>query len=133
MILHINDERLLREIQMDLNKFYPYLRIEFFKRSSATLSASAESTKISPYIKVGSVRKKHHSAALYLFPDTRVRDLEDMMQRECHLYAEIYHYTPSGWIPTDAADPATLDELNEQGRRAFHALHNVSAQAKNLY
>lgn len=132
MILHINDTRLLREIQMDFNLYYPYLRIEFFDKDHSGLS-STESKKISPYIQAGSVRKKHHEGALNLLPDTRVKDLEEMMQKECSLSIQIYHFTKSGWIPADVVNIATLDELNEQGRREFHELHNVSGQTKNLF
>jgi hypothetical protein len=133
MILHINDRRLIREIQMDFNAYYPYLRMEFFNQPHAPLSSSAESDKVSPYIKAGSVRKKHHDGAIHILPNTTVKELEEMIRKECHLTIQIYHYTLSGWIPTDVADLATLEDLNEQGRYAFHALHNVSAQAKNLY
>lgn len=133
MILHINDDRLLREIQMDFSKFYPYLRLEFFDKSHLSTPSFPESSKISPYIKAGSVRLKHHEGAIYLFPNTTVKEVEEMMQKEFSLSVQISHYTKSGWIQTDVADMAMLDELNDQGRREFHELHNVSAQGKNLF
>jgi hypothetical protein len=133
MILHINDNRLLREIQMDFSKFYPYLRMEFFHVSTAGSSSSSEPTAISPYVKVGSVRRNHHQGAIYLFPNTTVKDLEDRMNKEFNLGTEIYHYTKAGWLQTDAVDMATLNELNDQGRAAFNELHNTAAQAKNLF
>ncbi len=133
MILHINDDRLLREIQMDFSKFYPYLRLDFFDKSHLSMSSSSESSKFSPYIKAGSVRLKHHEGAIYLLPNTTVKEVEEMMQKEFSLFVQISHYTKSGWIQTDVVDTATLDELNEIGRREFHQLHNVSAQAKNLF
>jgi hypothetical protein len=133
MILHINDDRLLREIQMDFSKFYPYLRLEFFDKPHLSMSPSSESSKISPYTKAGSVRLKHHEGAIYLLPNTTVKEVEEMMQKEFSLSVQISHYTKSGWIQTDVVDKATLDELNEMGRREFHELHNVSAQAKNLF
>lgn len=97
------------------------------------MSSSPESSKISPYIKAGSIRLRHHEGAMYLLPNTTVKETEEMMQKEFNLAVQIYHYTKSGWIQTDVADIATLDDLNDLGRREFHELHNVSAQAKNLF
>jgi hypothetical protein len=133
MILHINDDRLLREIQMDFSKYYPYLRMEFFNKPHLVMLSSEESNKVSPYIKAGSLRKKHHEGAMNLLPDTTVKDLEEMMQKEFNLAVQIYHYTKFGWIQTDVADIITLDDLNDLGRREFHELHNVSAQSRNLF
>jgi hypothetical protein len=133
MILHINDNRLLREIQMDFSKFYPYLKMEFFKsKSDPFLLSDVALIPVSSYSKVGSVRRNHHQGALHLFPNTSVKDLEYRMKYEFSIAIQIYHYTKAGWIPTDVAAIATLEELNEQGRREFHELHNVAAQSKNL-
>lgn len=132
IILHINDNRLLREIQMDFNNFYPYLRMEFYPLSTPD-SFSAEPTTISPYVKVGSVRRNHHQGAINIFPNTTVKDLEEKMKTDFNLPMQVYHYTKSGWLQTDVADMTTLNELNEQGRSAFNELHNTSAQLKNLY
>jgi len=132
MILHITDQRMLREIQIDFSKQFPYLRIEFFMPSHHNNTPKTKSNKIDPYIRAEGIRKKHFAHAVNVFPDTTVKEFEHMMQEDFHADVQVYHYTKAGWLQTDVTDIATLDELNDQGRRDFNELHNTAAQTKNL-
>jgi hypothetical protein len=133
MILHITDQRMLREIQIDFSKQFPYLRIEFFTPSHHNNTPAKNVTKIDPYIRAGVIRKKHFVHAVNVFPDTSVKEFEQMMRDDFNADVQVYHYTKAGWLQTDVTDIATLDELNDQGRRDFNELHNTAAQSKNLY
>lgn len=129
MIISINDQRTLKEIQLEFSRYYPYLRLEFLQATERETPFG----NIDLHVKAGTIRKKHHSGELYIFHNTKVGELEAMMIEQFGLSVEIYHYTKGGWIQTDVTNMATLNELNEQGRSAFHELHNVAAQSKNLY
>ena len=129
MIIHISDQRTLKEIQIEFSHYYPYLRLEFLQATERETPYGS----VDLHVKAGTIRKQHHSGELYIFHNTKVGDLETIMQEQYGLSVEIYHYTKGGWIQTQVTDMATLNELNEQGRAAFHELHNVAAQSKNLY
>ncbi|MFN9710892.1 MAG: hypothetical protein ACK55K_05740 [Bacteroidota bacterium] len=133
MILHINDSRMLREIQLDFSRFYPYLRIEFYKNEAPVKELLNDEMKIDPYVKAGSVRNKHHSGSINIFPNTTIINMKKWMLDEFNLYVQIFHYTFNGWECVTDTEDCTLDELNEKGRHTFHELHNVSAQVKNLF
>jgi len=133
MILHITDQRMLREIQLDFSKHFPYLRIEFFTTPNRNNAPAKNVTKIDPYIRAGVIRRKHFAHAVNLFPDTSVKEFEHIMQEDFNADIQVYHYTKAGWLQTDVTDIATLDELNDQGRRDFNELHNTEAQTKNLF
>jgi len=133
MILHITDQRILREIQMEFSKHFPYLRVEFFTPSHHNNLPAEDSYKIDSYTRAGNIRKKHYSNTINLFPDTSVREFELMMQKDFQADVQVFHYTKAGWIQTDSTDTATLNELNEQGRRHFNEMFNTAAQTKNLF
>lgn len=133
MILHITDQRMLREIQLDFSKQFPYLRIEFFMPPHSHHTSAIQPSKINPYIRAGGIRKKHIAHAVNIFPDTSAKEFEQMMRDDFHADVQVYHYTKAGWLQTDTTDLATLNELNDQGRRDFNELHNTAAQSKNLY
>jgi hypothetical protein len=134
MTLHINDNRMLREIQLDFSRFYPYLRLEFYTHDKAAGSNIFNHTKIDPYVKLASIRNKHHAGALHIFDTTTIKELKQILRNEFQLYVQVCHYTQSGWITADdALEMSSLADINEHGRQKFHAVHNVSAQSKNLF
>jgi hypothetical protein len=133
MIIHINDKRMLREIQLDFSRFYPYLRMEFYENEKSANNPPFDRSHIDPYVRLGNIRNKHHAGALNLMPGTTINSLKTWMKNEFDLYIQVFHYTAWGWVSANNLDMAELEELNEQGRHCFHEIHNVSAQSKNLF
>ena len=132
MILHINDSRMLRELQLDLSRYYPYLRIEFYPDEKSIHNIFSNGSKIDPFVKTGSVRKKHHAGAINILPGTTVKEFTTQMKNDYNLYVQILHYTKKGWMPADDIALSSMEELNQQGREIFHEVNNVAGQLKNL-
>jgi hypothetical protein len=132
MILHINDSRMLRELQLDLSRYYPYLRMEFYPDEKSTHNLSPNGSKIDPYVKTGSVRKHHHAGAINILPGTTIKAFTTQMKNDYNLYVQLLHYTKEGWMPADDITLYSMEELNQQGREIFHEVNNVAGQLKNL-
>lgn len=132
MILHINDNRMLRELQLDLSKYYPYLRMEFYQDEKSTHKLFPNGSKIDPYVKTGSVRKYHHAGAINILPGTTIKEFIAQMKNDYNLHVQLSHYTKEGWMPADDITLYSMEELNQQGREIFHEVNNVAGQLKNL-
>lgn len=132
MFLHIQNTRTLKELQLDFSGMFPFLRLEFFSKSHRKGNASSEKHKLNPFLQIVTVRKHHRNGAIEIKEHFKVEEVEQLLQEEYDLPAQIYHYTCQGWVMTDAADKATLRELNEHGRRCFEEDHKVYAQCKLL-
>jgi hypothetical protein len=123
---------MLRELQLDLSRYYPYLRMEFYPDEKSIHNLSPNGSNIDPYIKTGSVRKKHHAGAINILPGTSVKEFTTQMQNDYGLYVKLLHYTKEGWISADNIPLYSMEELNQQGREIFHEVNNVAGQLKNL-
>lgn len=132
MYLHIHDNRTLRELQEDFISVFPYLRLEFFSKPHKPGFASPEKNKLNSFLQIVAVRNHHRNGALEVNEHNTAEELEQLLQHEYHLAAQVYHFTKAGWIVTDVTDKVTLKELNEQGKTAAHEYYNVFAQSKNL-
>jgi hypothetical protein len=132
MFLHIHDNRTLKELQLDFSGYFPYLKLEFFSKPHRRGVASTEKNKRNPFLQIVSIRTHHRNGAVEIRENQTAYEVEQLLQKEYFLPAQIYHYTTAGWIVTDVADTATLKELNEQGRRSAHEENKVYAQTKQL-
>lgn len=132
MFLHIQNKRTLKELQLDFSGRFPFLRLEFFSKPHRKGMASAEKHQLNPFLQIVTVRTHHRNGAIEIKEHHKAEEVEQLLQEEYDLPAQIYHYTCNGWVMTDAADKATLRELNEHGRRCFEEDHKVYAQCKLL-
>jgi hypothetical protein len=132
MILHIDGKRTLKELQDDFAAAFPYLRLEFFARPHRRMMRSSVRRKLNPFLQVATVRSHQRNGALTVEGNMTVQELEQLLQQQYDLCAQVYHFAKGDWLMTDAADVATLDELNEQGRREAHEQHHVYVQPRNF-
>lgn len=116
MYLEINDNTSLREIQETFSNFYPYLRIEFFRRSHKKYEASPESEEIDPTILVGDLKRTHVSGILEIQPLYRIADVEKEFSERFGLSIQILRKEKDRWEQTTGMDDFTLKDLNEFGR-----------------
>lgn len=128
MILHIHGNRNLKELQDDFNNYFPYLRLEFFAKPHRKLMRSSMRRKLHSYLQVDTVRSRQRNGALTVDGNMPVHELEQLLQQQYDLSAQVFHFAKGEWLMTDATDVATLTELNEQGRREAQLLHQVYVQ-----
>jgi hypothetical protein len=132
MYLHIHDSRTLKELQDDFSSVFPYLRLEFYTRRQRAGQHASSRSLLNPFLQVVTIRRQHRNGAIEIREQMKAKQVEQLLKREYSLPAEVLHYTKAGWLQTEVADEATLQELNEQGRADFHSVHNVFAHVRNL-
>ncbi|MDP4261325.1 MAG: hypothetical protein Q8941_02230 [Bacteroidota bacterium] len=118
MHLEINDKTSLRDIQLVFSDFYPYLKIEFYRKRHKKYEASDEAFQIDPNICIGDIKHTHVTGLLEIRPLYKVADVENEFQQRFGLSVQILRKEKEGWQQTTGMDDFTLKELNEIGRNS---------------
>ncbi len=118
MKLHISGERLIREVQEEFNKAYPYLKIEFFSKAHAYKQASASGLRIPPKLTISEAVKKniHSDGEIELAEGMTVFELERELQDQFDLHAQVLRQSGNIWLETTITDGWSLKEQNDHGR-----------------
>jgi len=116
MYLDINDNTSLEEIQNTFSNFYPYLKIDFFRRGHKKYEASEEGDRVDPKTLVGELKRTHVSGILEIQPTYRVADVEREFRERFGLSVQICEKEEGSWQQTTGMDDFTLKDLNELGR-----------------
>jgi hypothetical protein len=118
MHIEMNDNTSLKDIQKVFSDFYPFLRIEFYRKSHKKYEASEEKDLISSNITVGQVKKTHVSGLLEILPLYKIADVEHEFQQRFGLSVQILRMEKNGWEQTTGMDDFTLKDVNEMGRNS---------------
>lgn len=116
MYLEINDNTSLKEIQETFSNYYPYLKIEFFRKAHKIYESSPEREAIDPGTLVGDLKRTHVSGVLEIQPLYRIADVEKEFLERFGLSIQILRKEKDRWEQSTAMDDFTLKDLNEFGR-----------------
>jgi glycerol-3-phosphate O-acyltransferase len=122
MYLEINDKTNLKEIQETFADYYPYLKIEFFRRAHNKYEASPEEERVEPGTVIGDLKRTHVSGVLEIQPLYRVADVEREFIDRFGLSVQIFRKEKDHWEQTTGMDDFTLKDLNEFGRSSSDEL-----------
>lgn len=118
MHIEINDNTSFRQIQEVFSDFYPYLKMEFYRKRHKKYESSEETDWIDPNTAIGDIKQTHVSGVLEIRPLYKVADVEKEFQQRFGLSVQILRKEKNGWEQTTGMDDFTLKELNEIGRNS---------------
>ena len=122
---NIARQRLLKEVQEAFTKAYPYLRIDFTRgrdgRAVRTLSSSGDADAAASLLPpdeqevVRSVAEKLLWGELGLSDDTKINEVEVLLQYEFGLPAQVLRKSGNLWLETRMTQHWTLRQQNDHG------------------
>jgi len=128
MKLKISPEKTLRQIQEEFHREFPFLRIEFFQKPHRTREASAKEDLLDSSLPVGKVSKAR--GEISITDTTKVKELEQKLQKDFHLYAQVFRKAGNIWLETSTTDDWTLEAQQAEGRESekqyIHSMHNFA-------
>ncbi len=113
--LTIDDSLQLSSVKAELNSYFPYLKIEFFKAPHKIGEGSAKTLLYSDtrFIKDCRIR---HTNGIYEFTDeTTVSSFEEQLLHEYGLSIQVFRRHGNVWLETSATDGWTLKQQNQEG------------------
>jgi hypothetical protein len=125
MKLHIKN-RAINEIQDEFHRAYPFLKIEFFDKTYGYRRISGENPL---YVRRSAASPDDE---IVLPGNTTVRGLEQELQGQLGLSAQVFRRSGNIWMETIGSDDWTLDDQNEHGREISSPGRN-RGQNKRLF
>ncbi len=117
MMLQINKTSSLKSIQKDFNAYYPYLKIEFFKKIPVD----------QPVYKAGLYTLQESRKYIEGFYDglsmidigrkRTVKEVEKDLEHELGLSAHVFRKSGKVWVETTLTNDWPLEEQNEEGKQ----------------
>ena len=108
--LKVRGDRLVGELQEDFNSAFPFLKIEFYKKSGNVVRHSIG--KSVTLAKAGLLRE----GTLTIDDMMSVGELEQIFRDQFGVYVQVARKSGSLWLETTMTDKWTLRQQNEHGR-----------------
>ncbi len=136
MIIVVHPNKLLSEIASDFNKFFPFLKIEFFKNPHAWLETSKTEDAISPNQKISDATKINKDVFIEIHYWQKTGTIEQVFKNKLDLSIQIFRRQGEHWIQTNGTDILTLEEQNQIGKMfsedSYHLYNNNFFLEKKL-
>jgi hypothetical protein len=111
MKLAITEDRQISEVQEDFNRFYPFLKIEFFRNHNA----GQPQRVLTPGLKLGDITYSMHEGSIQLSDNMTVCELEDVFKDRFGLEVHVLRRCGNVWMETTMTDCWTLQNQNHHG------------------
>ena len=115
MKIKIDDSISLLSFQEEFNRMFPYLKIKFFTLSNKSTGTFTRKLLDMCTRNFGEFRIADTMGEIIITPDTTVSDLENKLNKDFSLFAQVYRNSGRIWLETNATDSWTLEEQNRQG------------------
>lgn len=116
MTINITGIRHLNEVQKDFNDYFPYLKIEFFKKSHGIEKASPAQRILPHNQTIGEARSKTEEGYFELWPEMTVAELEQSFWSKYGLSIQVFRKSGNLWLETTMTDKWTLSQQNKHGQ-----------------
>jgi len=108
----IDQHKTTNQIQQEFSEIFPFLKIEFFKKSHNTFggNSSKEIIQTKEALKIKSTGELHISSSM------TVNELEQRFKSQFGLNIQVFRKHGKTWIETTVTDNWTLYKQNEEGK-----------------
>jgi hypothetical protein len=117
----IHSDRKVMDIQLDFNRQFPFLNLEFFDLSPDALSTYVSSGDRYPDVLVSDLRESGANGDLFIYPNMTIMQLEHQLYDEFGLKAQVFVKTGNSWMRTSLNGFWRLHHKNEEGRRSAYS------------
>ena len=117
MLLLINGERLIKDVQQDFAKAYPFLKIEFFRNNGIHKDQVLKENQIKHDQKLSLAKGRNIQKGDLLIEDSMsVLDLEKAFMDQFGLLTQIFRRSGNIWLEASITDRWSLKQQNDLGR-----------------
>jgi hypothetical protein len=114
MKLYIEKESQVEGIKKVFSAFYPFLKIEFFKKPLRPNGSSAKNEIISPKMALVQLAKVPGRKGIDISQHRTVKELENDFE-SLGLFAEVFRKSGRVWVETSLTNDWTLQQQNFEG------------------
>lgn len=115
MNIKVIEDDILRNIQNDFSKQYPFLKLEFYKCSHPEYVGSPESERLSADLPLEEATAFHCSGMIDISSLRTVAEVEHDFLKRLGLSVQIFRRSGQLWIETTETDHWSLEQQNAKG------------------
>ncbi|THU39560.1 hypothetical protein FAM09_13735 [Niastella caeni] len=117
MKLLINGDRLIKDVQQEFNRAYPFLKIEFLKNLDLQSGQKLSKNKIAHNYKFSDIKKPNIPEGEVVVEDMMtVSDLEKAFMDKFGLCTQLFRRYGNVWLESSMSDSWSLKQQNDLSR-----------------
>ena len=126
MSINVKKESLVKEIQQQFSILYPFLKIEFLKKS-LTERRTVKGMYAMPHEMFQTICSVNSSGTIPVDENLTVAEMEMGFKKQFGVNMQVYRKSGNVWIETTLTDKWTLKKQNQEGEQMSKP--NVSGKA----
>jgi hypothetical protein len=115
MNITINNNTTISLIKKEFNEWFPYLKLEFFRRKHVAYQANSKNDLLNAEQTLIQFQKKHHNGEIVITENMTVAELEKQFQEIFGVSTQVFRKSGRSWIETSVTDDWTLKQQNDEG------------------
>jgi hypothetical protein len=115
MAINIEDNNNIYGIQEKFSSLFPFLKLEFFRKSSQQNTISTKQLITNTSKTLAECRTVFKAGHITIAPEMTVSELEKSFNEIYGLYTQVFRKSGNIWLVTTITDNWTLEEQNQQG------------------
>ncbi len=120
----ITKKETIRDVQDNFSKFFPYLRINFFKNSNGNKKAGAGSILFCQEVTLQQINPAFSRGEFEITDSTTVNELESKFYKDFGFSVQVLRKSGNLWIGTSISSDWTLKQQNDLGKEISPEPHN---------
>lgn len=128
MLIHINSKHKLTSLQKEFSSFFPFLKLEFFRKKHNDMEGSAKRYLVTHDTSLSELLKSETDEQYEFTEETTVSKLEQDLEIRFGLHAQVFRKSGNVWIETTLTDSWTLAHQNEEGQELSTASDDENAE-----
>lgn len=125
MKLFLSSESTVRDINKELQKIFPYLKLEFYRRKHKIEETSCWEESLSGNTLLKEIKGSFLPGMITINPLDTVAELEQRFQKNFGLPVQVYRKTRDIWLETVQTDDLTLENQNNIGASVSKPRYNI--------
>ena len=115
MTILITSDRLIKDVQEEFNNKFPFLKIEFFRKSYRFMPFKNKKDSLSNLLSFGKAYWKNNMGQMEITPLMTVKELENKCEEQFGILMQVYRKSGNVWLETSMTDNWTIKQQNDQG------------------
>lgn len=110
MELHINPKNTIAFLKEEVSRYYPHLKLEFFRKDHEIGEGTPESAMVDDNTTIAELQEKPQMGAMSIDGSMKVAELEELFDKNFGLHVQVYRQSGKLWLQSTLTDEWTLAE-----------------------
>ena len=125
MEIFLSSESTIRQINKEFNRFFPLLRLEFYKQTHNSGETFICEQKFHERTSLKDINRDFRPGVITIIPSDTVAELEQKFQRKFDLSIQVYRRMGDIYLETAGTEGFSLQKQNNMGHLAERPVFNV--------